>query len=172
MAKSKKAKAPAALYVCQSREETQGAIRELGDVQRELIRIETEINDAIAKITDEKKSEIDALNTRINTLTSGIQLWCEAHRADLTGHGGKTANLVTGEVSWRQRPPSVSIRQQDKVIETLKALHLARFLREKTEVNKEAILAEPAAVAGVAGITVVTGVEDFSVTPFEIEVTP
>ncbi|MDR1660890.1 MAG: host-nuclease inhibitor Gam family protein [Azoarcus sp.] len=46
---------------------------------------------------------------------SGIQLWCEAHRAELTTTGGKTTNLVTGEVSWRQRPPSVSVRQQEKV---------------------------------------------------------
>jgi phage host-nuclease inhibitor protein Gam len=165
-----KAKKTAAVYVCQSREETQSAIRELGDAQRELTRIETRINDAIAAITAEHKERIDALRGRIDTLASGIQLWCEAHRSELTAAGGKTANLVTGEVSWRQRPPSVSVRQQDKVIETLKALRLTRFLRERTEVNKEAVLSEPAAVAGIAGITVVTGVEDFAVTPFEIEV--
>ncbi|MDR0441583.1 MAG: host-nuclease inhibitor Gam family protein [Candidatus Accumulibacter sp.] len=165
-----KAKKTAAVYVCQSREETQDAIKELGDAQRELVRLQTIINDQIAEITAEHKGTIDALQTRVDTLTSGIQLWCEANRAQLTSHGVKTANLVTGEVSWRQRPPSVSVRAADKVIATLKALHLARFLREKTEVNKEAILAEPTAVSGIAGITVVTGVEDFAVTPFEVEV--
>ncbi|MDR0673328.1 MAG: host-nuclease inhibitor Gam family protein [Zoogloeaceae bacterium] len=164
-----KAKKTAAHYVCQSRDETQTAIRELGDAQRELTRLETVINDAIAAIAARHKDNVDALKTRIDTLTSGIQLWCEANRAALCATG-KTANLVTGEVSWRQRPPSVSVRQQEKVIETLRALGLSRFLREKTEVNKEAILAEPAAVSGIAGITVVTGVEDFAVTPFEIEV--
>jgi phage host-nuclease inhibitor protein Gam len=165
-----KAKKVAAIYVCQSKEEVMGAIRELGDAQRELTRIETAINDSIAALTAARKDEIEALKTRADTLTAGIQTWCEANRAALTAAGGKTAHLVTGEVAWRQRPPSVSIRQLDKVIATLRALKLARFLREKTEVNKEAVLAEPAAVAGVAGITVVTGVEDFSVTPFEIEV--
>ena len=164
-------KRPAAAYVCQSRDETQTAIRELGDAQRELTRIETRINDAIAAITAEHKETIAALRERIDTLTGGIQLWCEAHRAELTANG-KTANLVTGEVGWRQRPPSVCVRQAEKVIETLKALRLTRFLRDKTEVNKEAVLAEPAAVSGIAGITVVTGIEDFSVTPFEIEVQP
>jgi phage host-nuclease inhibitor protein Gam len=164
-----KAKKTAAVYVCQSKDETMTAIKELGDAQRELTRIETEINDRIALITEARKGEIEALGIRVDTLTSGIQLWCEANRAALCA-SGKTANLVTGEVAWRQRPPSVSVRQQEKVIERLKSLRLSRFLREKTEVNKEAILAEPAAVAGVPGITVVTGVEDFSVTPFEIEV--
>jgi phage host-nuclease inhibitor protein Gam len=159
-----------ASYVCQSKEEAMGAIRELGDAQRELARIETFVNDAIARITDGRKEEIDAIRNRIETLTGGIHLWCEANRAALCG-AGKTANLITGEVAWRQRPPSVSVRSAEKVIETLKKLSLARFVRTKEEVNKEAILAEPMAVTGIAGITVVTGVEDFSVTPFEVEVT-
>jgi phage host-nuclease inhibitor protein Gam len=143
------------------------AIKELGDSQRELTRIETRINDAIARITAAKKDEIDALQTRVETLTAGIQGWCEANRTVLCPGNTKTANLVTGEVSWRQRPPSVQIRKAEKIIAALKALGLARFVRTKEEVNKEAILAEPAAAVGVAGLTVVTGVEDFVIAPFE-----
>ena len=58
----------------------------------------------------------------------------------------------------------------DKVLENLRRLGLARFIREKEEPNKEAMLADPAAVAGIAGISIVTGVEDFIVEPFEVEV--
>jgi phage host-nuclease inhibitor protein Gam len=162
-------KRTALTHVCQSREETVAAIKTLGDAQRELTRVETEINDAIAAITEREATHVQALRERIESLTTGIQGWCEANRASLCP-GGKTANLVTGEVSWRQRPPSVSVRAADKVVATLKALGLGRFLREKTEINKEAVLADPTAVSGVAGITVVSGVEDFSVTPFEVEV--
>ena len=53
------------------------------------------------------------------------------------------------------------------VIETLEKLGLARFLRTKTEINKEAILADPDAVSGIAGLSIQTGVEDFVITPFE-----
>jgi phage host-nuclease inhibitor protein Gam len=165
-----KQKKVAALYVCQSKDETMTAIRELGEAQRELARLETEVNDAIARIVDAQKERIEALKARRETLTSGIQMWCEAHRAELCAGGGKSANLLTGEVAWRQNPPSVSIRQAEKVIDTLCALGLGRFVRQKEEVNKEAILADPKAVAGVAGITVVTGVETFAVTPFEVGV--
>ena len=99
-----------------------------------------------------------------------MHTFCEANRAELTNGGKvKTANLVTGDVSWRLRPPSVSIRGADTVIETLKRLALGRFVRAKEEVNKEAILNEPDAVKGVAGISIVTGVEDFVITPFEQE---
>lgn len=166
-----KQKVKAATWVCQSKDQTQTAIHELGNVQRELIRVETDVNDEIAEITAAHKDEIDALKTRIETLTNGIQTWCEAHRVELCGNSGKTANLITGEVSWRQRPPSVSIRAADKVIETLRALGLTRFIRSKDEPNKEAMLTEPKAVSGIAGITIQTGIEDFAVTPFEVDVT-
>ncbi|MCX1853849.1 host-nuclease inhibitor Gam family protein, partial [Escherichia coli] len=102
--------------------------------------------------------------------SKGVQGWCEANRDELTNGGKvKTANLVTGDVSWRVRPPSVSIRGMDAVMETLERLGLQRFIRTKQEINKEAILLEPKAVAGVAGITVKSGIEDFSIIPFEQE---
>ena len=165
-----KQKTKAAPWVCQSKEQTAEAIRALGDAQRELTRIQTGVNDQIAALTDECKGQIDALQTRIGTLTDGIQTWCEAHRAELLAGGGKEANLITGQVRWRQRPPSVSIRSRDKVLETLRALGLGRFIRSKDEPNKEAMLADPKAVSGVAGISIVTGLEDFVVEPFEVEV--
>ncbi|WAR43610.1 host-nuclease inhibitor Gam family protein [Methylomonas rapida] len=167
---AKKHKAPAASFVCQSKEQTQIAIKLLGDTQRELIRIETEVNDEIAAITASRKDQIEALKSRVDSLVTGIQTWCEANRAELCKDGGKTANLITGEVSWRQRPPSVSIRAVDKVLETLKALKLERFIRTKEEPNKEAMLADPKTVQGIAGITINSGVEDFAVVPFEQEV--
>ncbi|HGU8759517.1 TPA: host-nuclease inhibitor Gam family protein, partial [Escherichia coli] len=144
--------------------------RRIGDLQREAARLETEMNDAIAEITEKYASQIAPLKTSIETLSKGIQGWCEANRDELTNGGKvKTANLVTGDVSWRQRPPSVSIRGVDAVMETLERLGLQRFIRTKQEINKEAILLEPKAVAGVAGITVKSGIEDFSIIPFEQE---
>ncbi len=128
------------------------------------------MNDAIAEITEKYASQIAPLKTSIETLSKGVQGWCEANRDELTNGGKvKTANLVTGDVSWRQRPPSVSIRGVDAVMETLERLGLQRFIRTKQEINKEAILLEPKAVAGVAGITVKSGIEDFSIIPFEQE---
>ncbi|EOY8195471.1 host-nuclease inhibitor Gam family protein [Shigella flexneri] len=145
-------------------------MRRIGDLQREAARLETEMNDAIAEITEKDASQIAPLKTSIETLSKGVQGWCEANRDELTNGGKvKTANLVTGDVSWRQRPPSVSIRGVDAVMETLERLGLQRFIRTKQEINKEAILLEPKAVAGVAGITVKSGIEDFSIIPFEQE---
>lgn len=155
--------------VPQSKADAMRDIKAIGDVQRELGRIEADMNDEIANITKRAAPKIDALRERLTELQAGVHTWCEAHRVELCGKG-KTANLVTGEVSWRQRPPSVSITKADDVIQRLRGLGLFRFVREKEEINKEAILAEPAEVAGIRGIKVVTGVEDFVITPFEVEV--
>ena len=160
----------AASSVPQNKTDCAAYIKNLGDVQRDFERSRAEMNDAIANITKSFQPVLEAQQTRITALQTGVQTWCEANRATLCEGQSKTANLVTGEVSWRQRPPSVSIRGADTVIETLQRMHLERFVRTKEEVNKEAMLNEPDAVRGIAGINIVSGVEDFSITPFAVEV--
>jgi len=126
------------------------------------------VTDEIGAATKRYQPRLEELTSRIETLQAGVQVYCEAHRAELTGAGKvKTANLVTGEVQWRQRPPSISIRGADAVLQTLERMGLGRFIRTKQEPNKEAMLNEPDAVRGIAGISIVTGVEDFVITPFE-----
>lgn len=163
-------KAKAQVYVPQSRDDAAADIRKIGDMEREKLRTVAEMNDAIASITQNYQPRLDALNEQLKTLQDGVQGYCEAHRDELTNGGRvKTANLITGDVQWRQRPPRVSVRDKDSVIEMLKRLGLTTFIRDNPEVNKDAVLNNPDAVRGVAGLTVITGVEDFIITPFEQE---
>ncbi len=165
---TKKLKTKATAYAPQSQNDCAADIKKLGDLQRDFARLTADMNDEIAAITKRFQPKLEACTERIETLQQGVQTYCEAHRQDLTNEGKvKTANFITGEVQWRQRPPSVGIRGADAVIEALKRLGLSKFVRTKDEVNKEAILNEPDQVRGVAGITIVSGVEDFVITPFE-----
>ena len=163
-----KLKAKAQTYACSSREQAQQDIALIGMLQREHGRISGELNDRISALTEAEAPRLKELQDRIGTLQAGVQTWCEANREQLCGKG-KTANLITGEVNWRQRPPSVRVTGEESVIDLLKRMTLGRFVRTKEQVNKEAILNEPEAVAGVPGIKVVSGVEDFVITPFEVE---
>ena len=157
-----------AIEAPQTRDDVAAMIRQIGDLQREFARCQAALNDEIAELSQVAQPKLAGLAARIEALQAGVQTWCEAHRAELTRDGKtKTANLVTGEVQWRRHPPSVTVSMADFVVETLRNMGLARFVRTKDEINKEAILAEPAAVEGVAGITIKTGVEDFVITPFE-----
>lgn len=168
MATVAKLKTKAQAYAPQTQNDCAADIKKLGDLQRDFARASADMNDEIAAITKRYQPKLEALTERIETLQKGVQTYCEAHRDELTNSGKvKSANFVTGDVNWRQRPPSVSIRGAEAVLETLARMGLERFIRTKQEPNKEAMLNEPDAVRGIAGISIVTGVEDFVITPFE-----
>lgn len=170
MATKQRLKAAAQQWVAQTQDDVAAAIRQIGEMNREVARLTADMNDEIAAITQKYQALITPKQERLLGMQTGVQVWCEANRDRLTNGGRvKTANLITGNVVWRQRPPSVAIRGAESVIETLKKLSLARFVRIKEEVNKEAMLNEPDAVRGIAGITLVSGVEDFVIEPFEQE---
>lgn len=166
--KSKRVKtAAAAVSVPQSREQAAEQIAKIGQDSRTLARLEADMNDALAEVKRKFEDEAEPIRQRIADNTQGLQTWADANRDTLTQGGKvKTAALTTGQLLWRTRPPSVRITGADSVIDALRKLGLGRFVRVKDEVNKEAILNEPAAVAHVPGIAISQG-EDFVVEPFE-----
>ncbi len=166
--KTKRVKtAAAAVAVPQSRDQAAEMVAEIGKSNRELARLEADMNDALAQVKKAFEEKAEPIRKRINEKTHGVQTWAEANR-DLLTHGGKvkTAALTTGQLCWRTRPPSVRVTGAESVIVALRKLGLGRFVRVIDEVNKAAILNEPAAVATVPGISISQG-EDFVVEPFE-----
>lgn len=157
--------------IYQSRDEVQSAIKEIGDKQRELLRLSTEMNDELAAISERYAPALEAIKEELKPMQKGVQMWCEVHRNELTDNGKcKTGSFVTGEVQWRIKPPSVSVRNADAVIELLENFGLHQFIRTKQEVNKEAVLADPQAVSAIEGINIKSGEEEFIIKPFEQEV--
>lgn len=193
-AKPRKTKTPAvAVPVPANVEECASFIRRLGDVERQHATRKAELDGKVAALVDEYAAVLIDLAQRRDALHQGIQVFCEAHRQQLT-HGGKskTAQLVTGEVAWRNRPPSVNVRNSADVLEALRKLGLAGFIRKVEEIDKETILRFDAAIEtrddavrgteqgqadtakhrlllSIKGLAITKGVEDFSVTPFETE---
>ncbi|MER2545918.1 MAG: host-nuclease inhibitor Gam family protein [Candidatus Accumulibacter phosphatis] len=162
-------KTVAAPIVPQTREEVSDLIAGIGIDSREITLMEVEMNDAMARIKEEYEQLAEPCRRRIEAAQRGVQAFCEANRLELTAQGKvKTHQFTTGEVSWRTRPPSVRITGEESVMFSLRSLGLTRFLRVKEEINREAILNEPSAVAGVPGIRI-SQLEDFVVTPFEVE---
>lgn len=165
-----KIKTEAQTAVPQSKKEAANEIKIIGDLMRKLKRSETQMNDLIAEVADRHQPQLNDLKKQISDKQKAVQSYCEANREELTNNGKtKSANLITGEVMWRQRPPSVRIKAADAVLKALKGFKLSRFIRVKEEVNKDAILEEPGAIEGVAGITIVSGKEQFEIMPFEQE---
>lgn len=169
MTKKTRIKSEAAAVTFSNQLEVNEAIAQIGAAQRERDRILTAMNDELAAVRARYEDEAAPHAAVIKDLGHAVQVWCEGNRAHLTKDGRtKTARFAAGEVSWRMRPPRVLVRGEGIVVQALKALGLERFIRTKEEVDKEAILREPAAVEGVRGLTVSQG-EDFVIKPFETQ---
>lgn len=153
--------------VPQTRDQVIEAIADIGRRSRERARIETAMNDEMAAIRARYEAEAEPHAAAIKALSAGVQTWCEANRDTLTDGGKtKTVSFPSGIAKWRMTPPSVRLRAIDVLMEILTNRGLDRFLRVKTEINKEAILADPDAVAGVPGITIAQA-EEFVIEPHE-----
>jgi phage host-nuclease inhibitor protein Gam len=153
----------------QNREQVADYIAAIGIAQRERARLEQDMNDELARSSSSYEEQALPFRTEIEERSKGVQAWCETNRNALTQDGRtKTAVLTSGEVQWRLRPPKVSIKGLDAVLDKLRRMGLDRFIRTKDEVNKEAILAEQEAVKRVAGISIEQG-EDFVIKPFETQ---
>ena len=62
MAKTTKIKSVASILACQSKDQVMDFIRQIGDKQREIVRIETRMNDKIAEIEAEVIAFLAELN--------------------------------------------------------------------------------------------------------------
>ena len=154
------------------RDEANTFLAEIGRLQREVAAEQGRLNASIADAKTAAEAAVKPLQARIEDLSRGLQLWAEANRALLTADGRtKTVKLPAGDVSWRHRPPRVTIRDAEKVLGLLIG-NLRRFVRSKEEIDKEAILREPEAVASVSGITVGSVGEDFVIEPVEMPLAP
>jgi phage host-nuclease inhibitor protein Gam len=157
------------LPVPQSRAQATETMTAIGTVSRQLARLEADMNDQIAAMRNAADAAAEPLRNRRDAMIEGLRLWSEANRDGLTEGGRvKFADLGTGRISWRFRPPSVRLTKIETLLETLKARGLHRFIRVREEPSKEAMLAEPALARSVSGITIGSEGEDFIVEPFEI----
>lgn len=170
MSKKKALKAAALdVPVPRDRDEANLYIALIGEAQHERARIEADMNDHLAKVKADAEAKAKPLAEQIAARMRGLQTWCEANREQLTGGKTKTVKMAAGEISWRNRPPKVNLRNIEKALEWLKASKLLRFIRTKEEIDKDGILKEPGAVRESPYISVGSAGEEFTVKPFETE---
>ena len=67
-AKVKRIKSAAAVYVPQTKEDVTCDIRKIGDLQREMIRLETQMNDQIGAITQQYAPQLDEIRKDLTLL--------------------------------------------------------------------------------------------------------
>ena len=166
MAKKKSVKRTAVI-VPESVEEMAEFVRQIGDNQRVLDRIQTRMNNQIEKIKAQAMKDSLRYQKLIDHLFERIFIFAQSHRDELTEKGKKkTVSLPSGDILWRMTPPAVSLRNVKQIIELCKSHEFRRFIRKKEEVNREAMLREPEKAKKIKGVTI-SQKEEFVVKPSE-----
>ena len=170
MARTRIKSAAAAVDVPQSRESAASAIAAIGIASREMTRIQAEMNDALAEIKEAYEREAEPYRLKIDALTNGLQIFCEANRGALTnGYKVKTVAFTSGEAIWRMNPPSVRLTDtEENVIAACEAAGLKEFVDYKARLDRNAIKANPEEARHIEGIRIGQS-EAFVVVPFEVE---
>ncbi|MBW7968151.1 host-nuclease inhibitor Gam family protein [Bradyrhizobium sp. BR 10289] len=181
-----KAKAAAAdVRIPQNRDEAAAMIAEYGAAAIEVLRIEAELKQTLAK---EKKAAEDLaapFMKKAEDIYKGLHTYCAANREQLLGNSGtKTVDFGTGTVRWRYNPPKVKISGGEEAVidlinqkrveaiekkDTSTAAAFDNFLRVKVEIDREAMLKNPDLARAIAGVSIPKGGEMFEVEPFGAE---
>ncbi|QIB37807.1 nuclease inhibitor protein [Rhizobium oryzihabitans] len=166
-----KKKSKAISRVPQTREGAIWAVGRVGTLRREIAAKTALADEAIRMIGEKFEADTADFAAELAEHERGVQAWCEANRVILTNNEKvKFHDFGTGTVRWRSLPASVSIRGAEAVIEALKSLGLKAFIREKEEINKEAMLNDPDKARTVAGVTIKSEGEVFAIEPLELEI--
>lgn len=170
MAKNTTAKAKTPnLPVPSSLGEASEQLARIGELRRDIEARKRTADDRIAEIARHVDEALSEPKQQLAALEEGLRAFCEQNRAALTDNGKtKTVKLATGRVLWRARPPRVTIRGLKEVIARIRSLDMPEFLREKTEVNKDAMLEAPEKASAIEGVSVGSGGEDFVIEPSEV----
>jgi phage host-nuclease inhibitor protein Gam len=163
-----------AIAVPQDREGAAAAIAELGATLRGIDRLETEMNEAIAKIKADFVKRAAPFRVKAEALEHGITIFCAANRKQLTGDKSKTVDFHVGKVSWRWNNAKVTIKGKEE--NTVKLLQgsgdpeLRKFLRATFEVDRVAMLRNPNLAKTIDGVEIAEGVETFEIKPESVKI--
>ena len=155
--------------VPRDRDEADLFIYRIGVKTRARAAMQSELDYMLAELKRRFEENAQPMTVEIDELTEGLQVWCEANRKELLDGDSKTVKFGNGEVCWRNRPASVTLRGVEKIIEWCRSHRLSRFIRIKREINKEAMLASPKKAEEIPGVTIASAGEDFIVTPLSAE---
>lgn len=171
MAKKKSIKRTA-VAIPESTEKAAEFVGKIGKHQRELDKIQTNLNNQVEKLKAQAVAGSLSYQTAIDQLFEGLFIFAQSRRDELTGQGKtKTVQFPTGTIQWRLNPPAVSVASQNvkKVIALCQSSGLDRFVRLIPELDREAMLKEPGVANQIKGVKIKQK-EQFVVKPSEATV--
>ena len=131
----------------QTREEMEALVGEITALKTNEQRLTAEMNEAVNAVRQNYEAQLGAIDEDITAKTALARAWAEEHPAEFGK--GKSISMTHGDVGWRIGNPTLKTLRGwtwDRVLESLRAGHWTKYLRVKSEVNKELLLADRATV--------------------------
>lgn len=152
-----------------SREDADRLLGEIGALQRRIETIDIELTDAVALAKAEASRKAKPLADELKAKLGVLATWAEASRGELLDGKRRSAAMSQGTIGWRMGMPTVKVSrgQEEALIATFQRLGLSSLLRERVELDKEAILKAPDRIEGIAGIGI-EQVESFWAKPLDV----
>lgn len=144
-------------------------------LQRRTASLASRVLDMVARAV--AKSEVQ--EAELGQLVDMLAAYAREHRDALLTKDSKTADLGTGTVSWRMRPPSVTFEEKDEggIIRRLRRHRLQRCLKKTVTIDKRFLLAalqaDPKMRERFRDVEIVEGLEDIVLAPagFDVKLT-
>jgi phage host-nuclease inhibitor protein Gam len=151
------------------------AIAELGGLDRELAKRQSDLDAEVAKLKAKAEASAEPVKQIRAKLEAAIEAFCVTKRAELTDGGTrKFGEFTSGKVGWRQGQPKLEVDPErlNAIIAALEVKRLKRLLRYKVELDARAILKEPDKIKGLKGIRILPAAERFWIEPVELPLAP
>jgi len=129
----------------------------MGHWQKELALLKAAYQEALGQVEQRYSESLHRCQQGVECLEAGLNPYLESHRKQLTGSPeGKKAQLANGEVAWRKSPPKVILTGELEALAQLKQHGLHHLIRQREEVDKQAVGKAAEQVKGLSAIQVVT----------------
>ena len=173
MSKKPTTKAPA-VAVPSTASEADSFIRNIGHAQRELERISIGLEARTALAKEDAEKEAQPYRESVEQLLAGLEIYAAANRKALTHDDRvKTVKTPAGVFGWRAKPPSVRLTAKvEVIIASIRGKKLTQFLREKVELDKDAMLADAATAVTIPGVKIASAGETFFCDAAALGLTP
>lgn len=137
-----------------------------GETEREITRLETEMNDRIAQIQADTEKLVAPLREKRDGLRRALEVFATSYRRRLAK--GKTITLPTGRLSWKQGKPSIDVNDETAAKRAIRRLRRAKdFLKITVSIRKAELLKEPEVARRLDGVTYNEAGELFYIDPAE-----
>jgi phage host-nuclease inhibitor protein Gam len=142
---------------------------ELGQIVRELAKLQAQWDAEVNTVKKKYKSQVDALTARRDETRDALAEYASAHRSKLLTGRGKIVQLRSGTIRWKYTKPTLSIAEDVSEEVVVRRIRQQRGLKRFTKVgkrtlNKTALVADPEFVARIRGLRVIQR-EDFIIKP-------